>query len=113
MHTIKFYPIGNAESFLISLENGQRLLFDYAHVRNPNDPLDRRIDLAEALRGELTTGNKDYFDVVAFTHLDDDHICKATEFFHLDHAKKYQGDGRIKINTLWIPAAAIIEEGCD
>lgn len=113
MHSVTFYPLGNAESLLITLENGRRLLFDYANVRNVDDDTDVRIDLEEALRGELKAATRDYFDVVAFTHLDDDHICKATEFFHLDHKKEYQGDGRIIIRTLWVPAAVIIEEACD
>lgn len=111
MHTIKFYPLGDAESILITLDQGQTFLFDYGNQRNINDADDLRIDLSQALRNELEAANKDSFDVVAFTHLDDDHVCKASEFFHFDHAAKYQGDGRIKINTLWVPAAAIIETG--
>lgn len=113
MHTIKFFPLGDAESFLITLDNGHRILFDYGNERDPNDPDDPRIDLAEALRNELSATANDTIDVVAFTHLDRDHICRATEFFHLDYAKKYQGNDRIKIKTLWVPAAVIIEEGCD
>src|SRR5947208_1529027 len=113
MSTITFYPLGNAESLLITLENGKRLLFDYANVRNVNDDTDLRIDLEEALRIELEAAKRDYFDIVAFTHLDDDHICKATEFFRLDHHKDYQGHGRIVIRTLWVPAAVIIEDACD
>lgn len=112
MHTITFYPIGNAESIQICLENGQRLLTDYANQHNPLNPDDLRIDLAKVLKDELSTAGRDNFDVVAFTHLDDDHIQGASDFFHLEHAKKYQGEGRIKINTLWVPAAVIIEDGC-
>ena len=39
-----------------------------------------------------------------------DHIMGSTEFFELLHAAKYQGDGRIKIRELWVPAAMLIEE---
>src|SRR6185295_13827190 len=60
---------------------------------------------------DLKKVNRDYFDVVAFTHLDRDHFCGATEFFHFEHAKKYQGNGRIKIDVMWVPAAVITEEG--
>tara|TARA_B100001939_G_scaffold348043_1_gene372166 strand:+ start:57475 stop:58425 length:951 start_codon:yes stop_codon:yes gene_type:complete len=49
-------------------------------------------------------------DVFAITHADDDHIAGSTEFFHLEHAEKYQGDGRVKIKTLWVPAALILEK---
>jgi len=50
-------------------------------------------------------------DVLALTHGDDDHIRNSTEFFELRHAVKYQGNGRIKVKELWVPAAMILEEG--
>ena len=65
----------------------------------------------EELREDLRAARRDGFDVVAFTHLDDDHIHGASEFFWLEHAAKYQGEGRAKIAELWVPAAAITEEG--
>ena len=46
---------------------------------------------------------------MAFTHSDSDHISMSTEFFELWHADKYKGKDRIKINTLWVPAAMILE----
>jgi hypothetical protein len=112
MHTLTFYPLGNADCCLIELVGGKKILFDYADIHCPDDPNDLRIDLAEELRKTLKAAERDYFDVVAFTHLDNDHICKASEFFHLEHAQKYQDDGRIRIRELWVPAAAVIEEGC-
>ena len=33
----------------------------------------------------------------------------ALSFFELQHAKKYQGDDRIKIRELWVPAAMLLE----
>jgi hypothetical protein len=64
--------------------------------------------LKERLRGEL--GTRDYFDVVAFTHADKDHIAHSTEFFELEHKTECQGEGRIKIRELWVPAAMVIEK---
>jgi hypothetical protein len=113
MHKLTFFPLGNADTCLIELENSGILLFDYANVANSDDGEDKRIDLEEALRKKLEEIDRDCFDVVAFTHLDDDHIHGASEFFHLSHAKKYQGEGRVEIKTLYVPAAAIIEEGCE
>ena len=110
--TLTFYPLGNADCTRIDLANGQKLLVDYADMRNPNDPFDRRIDLPDALKADLRTAKRDYYDVVCFTHLDDDHCCGSDDFFWLDHAAKYQGEGRIKIKELWVPAAAILEDGC-
>jgi hypothetical protein len=112
MHRLTFYPLGNADCCLIDLAGGQKILFDYADMRNEEEPEDLRIPLGEELRRNLKEANRAYFDVVAFTHLDNDHICKSSEFFHLEHAQAYQGEGRIKINQLWVPAAAVIEEGC-
>ena len=111
MHTVTFYPLGNADTSKIDLPNGRSLLFDYANTRDPDDATDLRIDLAKQLRAELAKADRKSFDVVAFTHLDDDHVTGAPDFFSLEHASKYQGDGRIDIDDLWVPAAAIIETG--
>ena len=111
MHTVTFYPLGNADTSKIDLPNGRTLLFDYANTRDPDDATDRRIDLPKQLRAELSKAGRKSFDVVAFTHLDDDHVTGAPDFFHLEHASKYQGDDRIEIDDLWVPAAAIIETG--
>ncbi|NVZ09770.1 hypothetical protein HW932_10905 [Allochromatium humboldtianum] len=108
-HRIIFYPVGNGDSSQIVLDNGKRILFDFRHTKKSEDESNPEIDLAAQLRKELENVDRDYFDVVAFTHGDSDHIENSTEFFELLHAKKYQGDGRIKINTLWVPAAMILE----
>ncbi len=112
MPKIIFYPVGNADTCLITLEK-RFMLCDYAAKLNPDDPDDRRIDLPEALKEDINYPLRDTIDVVAFTHLDDDHICGATGFFHLNHAEKYQSEGRVKIDELWVPAAAIVEEGAE
>lgn len=111
MHTVRFFPIGNADCCFIQLENGRTALFDFADMRNPDDPADKRCNLEKELRECL--GDKKEIDVVAFTHLDTDHTKRAKEVFHLNHADKYQGDGRIRIKTLWVPAAAVLEVGVE
>lgn len=108
MHTVRFFPIGNADTCLIELENGRRALFDFADTHT-DDQYDLRCDLEKELRDCL--GDDKEIDVVAFTHLDTDHCARANEVFHLEHAEKYQGDGRIKIKTMWVPATAILEVG--
>ena len=113
MHQLRFHPIGNADCCLIRLRNGKRVLFDYANTRDPNDRNDLRCDLPKELRDDLVSADRDYYDTVAFTHLDEDHYKGATEFFWLEHAKKYQGIERIKMNVMWVPAAMITEEKLD
>jgi len=112
-HRLTFFPLGNADCCRIDLDGGRQILLDYAAVRDPKDPNDLRCDLATILRNELQARKRDYYNVVGYTHLDRDHICGSSEFFYLEHAQKYQGLGRIKIRELWVPAAAIIEEGCE
>lgn len=110
--TLTFHPLGNADCTRIDFANGQKMLVDYADMRNPNDPFDKRVDLPDALKTDLRAAQRDNYDVVCFTHLDDDHCCGAGDFFWMEHAAKYQGEGRIKIKELWVPAAAILEDGC-
>src|SRR5258706_12233173 len=109
MPKLTFYPLGNADCCLVDLADGKKLLFDYADTRCRDDEEDKRIDLLAELRRNLIAANRKDFDVVAFSHLDEDHTCRATEFFYLQHDAKYQSDDRIKINELWVPSAVIIE----
>jgi hypothetical protein len=111
--TLTFHPLGNADCTRIDFANGKKMLVDYADMRNADDPFDKQIDLPEELKSDLRAARRDYYDVVCFTHLDDDHCCGAGDFFWLEHALKYQGEGRIKVNELWVPAAAILEDGCE
>jgi hypothetical protein len=108
-HQIIFYPVGNGDTSQIILENGKRILMDYRHQKKTEDGTCPEINLKAQLTQELRDSGRNYFDVVAFTHADKDHIENSTEFFELLHADKYQGNGRIKINTLWVPAAMILE----
>jgi beta-lactamase superfamily II metal-dependent hydrolase len=107
MHTVTFFPLGNADSCLIETESGQALLFDFADVDDPTDPSDKRIDLPAELGQWMDRTSRDGFDVVAFTHSDDDHVHGMSSFFHLDHASVYQGEGRAVIRDLWMPAAVL------
>lgn len=113
MHKITFFPLGNADCCRIDLHDGRKILFDYANTRNPDDEDDRRCDLPTILMEDLESADKSDFDVTAFTHLDDDHVCGAPDFFYLEHAEKYRVKGRPKIGELWVPAAALVEEGLE
>ncbi|TGK23373.1 hypothetical protein [Leptospira kmetyi] len=108
-HSVIFYPVGNGDTSQIVLQSGKRILFDFRHLKKGEGVDTPEIDLKKRLKEELDKANKSYFDIVAFTHGDQDHIEGSTEFFELNFAEKYQGEGRIKIKTLWVPAAMILE----
>ncbi|MBW3499936.1 hypothetical protein [Janthinobacterium sp. NKUCC08_JDC] len=108
-HKIVFYPVGNGDTCQIILENGKRILMDYRHRKKTETGEGPEINLKAHLKKELKDAGRNSFDVVAFTHGDSDHIENSTEFFELTHAAKYQGDGRVKIDTLWVPAALVLE----
>lgn len=111
MHKVTFFPLGNADCCRIDLHDGRKILFDYANTRNPEDEKDKRCDLPVLLQEDLDANKRDGYEVGAFTHLDDDHVCGAPSFFYLEHAEKYRVKERPKIHELWVPAAALVEEG--
>jgi hypothetical protein len=109
-HQVIFYPVGNGDTTQIVLTGGRRVLFDFCHRNMGEDSKTPEIDLKARLKDDLKKVDRDYFDVVAFTHADLDHIQGSTDFFELQHAKKYHGEGRVKIRELWVPAAMLLEE---
>src|SRR5689334_10932432 len=113
MPSLTFYPLGNADCCRVVLADGRQVLFDYANQRNPDDPNDKRCDLEADLRGDMKKAKQSAFAAVAFTHLDDDHVCGSDKIFHFEHAKVYQTGDRLKIDELWVPAAAIIDPDCE
>ena len=88
------------------------MLVDYANKRTGKDG-DKCCDLPALLKSDLKLARRSSYAVVAFTHLDDDHCTGASDFFCLEWAPKYQGGDRHRIETLWVPAGAITEEGLD
>ena len=113
MPSLTFYPLGNADCSRIALAGGEQILFDYADQRDPDDPEDKRCDLRREIRNDMKKAKRDAFAVVAYTHLDDDHVCGSEDIFYFEHAKRYQEGDRLKIDELWVPAAAIIDPDCE
>ena len=85
-HRLIFYPVGNGDTSQIILANEKRILFDYHHCSAGEKNSSPVIDLSSRLKKELKGAKRDYFDVVAFTHGDSDHIKGSTDFFELLHA---------------------------
>ena len=103
--TVKFYPIGNADCSLIKTQDDKFIIIDYAA------PSDGSFDLAKGLKNEVGEGGQ--IEILSFSHMDADHVKGASDLFYLEHAEKYQTEGRIKIKELWVPAAAIVESGLE
>lgn len=99
---ITFYPLDNAETCFLELKNGSKLLFDFADM-NDGSTIDKRYDIKK----DLSRIKK--FNVVMFSHAHEDHTKKASDFFFLDHAQKYQSDSRAKIEELWVSAAFLLD----
>ena len=108
-HKISFYPVGNGDTCQIQIAGGRRFLFDFCHRQCAEGTEDPRINLKQHLLDELKSAGRDYFDMVAFTHADTDHICGCSDFFELQHAAIYQGGDRIKIRELWLPAGILLD----
>lgn len=98
---ITFYPLGNAETCLLELDNEEKILFDFANMRTSDD--DERYDIVSDL-SEIET-----FKIVMFSHAHEDHVKGAKDFFYLKHAQKYQDDYRPKIQELWVSSAFILD----
>ena len=113
MHKVTFFPLGNADGCRIDTAAGKKFLFDYANMRNTEDKADKRIDLPAVLKEDLKAAKRDGYDVAGFTHLDNDHVCGAPDFFYFEHAAKYQSKDRVKIGQMWVPAAVIVEDRPD
>lgn len=110
MHKLNYFPLGKADCCRVDLANGRKLLFDYAATRNADDPQDKRCDLPSELRDDLDEADRNDYDVVAFSHLDKDHIQGASEFFWFEHDRSRQGDERVRIQEMWVPVGAILED---
>jgi hypothetical protein len=113
MAKITFYPLGNADSYLIQTDMNNFFLFDFAEMKNPDEINDKRIYLGKSIKEDIGWPNRKYIDVLAISHGDNDHVKGISNTFHLEHAQKYQGNDRIVINELWVPAALIVEEGSE
>ena len=48
-----FYPIGNADTCLLQLNNGMVFFFDYADVHVPEEQGDKRMPLAKNFKEDL------------------------------------------------------------
>jgi len=111
MAKITFYPIGNADSSLIEFDDGRLMINDYFRPEC-FDKDDKRIDVSEELQKVLDSKERDYFDIVAFSHRDNDHVGGAEKFFKMENPQ-IKDSGDVKIKQMWIPAFFVLEKGLE
>lgn len=104
------FPLGNADSTRLRLNDERRMLFDFADMGKSSGS-DIAFDLEKEIRDDLRLGKQSGLSVLCFTHLDGDHCSRSKHVFWFSHSTALQSDDRIKFDELWVPAAAIVETG--
>ena len=108
---VEVFPVGSAESVWVTAPHTNKLIIlDYAHTKT-DSPDDKRTDLRQELLDRVGEGGS--VDFVSFSHADKDHLQGASDVFHMEHAEKYQGSGRVKIEMMCVPARLITESRND
>src|SRR5438445_1726910 len=102
--TISFFPVGNGDMTLITLESGRTILIDVNIREAADDPEDNTPDVARKLRERLKRDNQGrlYIDAFLLSHPDEDH-CRGLEFhFHLGPPATWSKSlDKIFIRELW------------
>lgn len=102
--SIVFFPVGNGDMTLVTLDNGQKLLIDL-HVRQAADNDDDDMpDVIADLRERLNRDDKDRLCVDGFllSHPDKDHVAGLEAHFHLGSPEDWnEDDDKILIREMW------------
>lgn len=108
-HTIKYYPVGNADCTLIKLDNGKTIIVDCQILEDITDGNGKQVmfDVKADLLSELKKdgSGRPFVDLFISTHPHDDH-CKGfgTNFYHgdVEDYDKDKNKDQIIIEELWI-----------
>lgn len=102
--SIVFFPVGNGDMTLVTLDNDQKLLIDL-HVRKAadndgDDTPDVMADLRERLNRDAE--GRLYVDGFLLSHPDKDHITGLETHFHLGPPEDWsKDDDKILIHEMW------------
>jgi hypothetical protein len=102
---IEFFPVGNGDMTLVTLESGRKILIDVDIRAAADDETDDTgVDVASLLRNRLErdTDGRLYIDAFLLTHPDQDH-CRGLEgHFHLGRPADWkERDDKILIREMW------------
>lgn len=100
---IKYYPVGNGDTSLITLEDNTTILVD-CNIRNCED--DITYDVKKDLLNCLQKANGiPFVDVFILTHGDQDHCRGFKKHFYLgapeNYSETHKKEGLIRIDTMW------------
>lgn len=102
--SIVFFPVGNGDMTLVTLDNDQKLLIDL-HVRKAaDDDNDDTPDVISDLRDRLVRDAEGrlYVDGFLLSHPDKDHITGLETHFHLGPPEEWDEDeDKILIREMW------------
>ncbi|WP_139442692.1 hypothetical protein [Aeromonas veronii] len=99
--TLEFFPVGNGDMTLITLDNGKKILID-CNIRNPDNGYP---DVAEMLKERLLPRNDKkqlYVDAFIWTHPDEDHCKGIAAHFHLGPVSEWSAKSdKIIVGEFW------------
>ncbi len=102
---IEFFPVGNGDMTLLTLESGRTILID-VNIRKAADDEsdDEAVDVAKLLRKRLERDAEGrlYIDAFLLTHPDQDHCRGLTQHFHIGKPGDWKKSGdQILIREMW------------
>lgn len=109
-HYIKFYPVDNGDTTLITLSDSTTILIDCKLRTSAEDPDDKtKFDVKKDLLSNIQKRNNNPFiDTFILTHPDKDHCHGFEKHFYKgkpeDYKKENLEDEEIMIDEIWITA---------
>jgi len=103
---LTFFPVGNGDMALITLDNGQTILIDINIRSAADDPDDDTYDVATDLKDRLKRDQEGrmYVDSFLLSHPDGDHVTGLSNHFHLGPLEDFpegEKDNLIVIREMW------------
>lgn len=112
---IKYYPVGNGDTSLITLSDNTKIIIDINCTNESEDEeVDERFNVRTDLLQELNRDNEiPYTDAFILTHPDNDHCRGFERIFYLGDPSKFDDDDLenelIRIDELWFTPRVFAE----
>lgn len=116
---IIFFPVGNGDTILISLEDETNILLDCNITKGSGDSdVEEKFDIISYLLDMLPTDNdgRPRLDAFILSHPDQDHCRNVPDYFYLGDPAKYSNKrdkNKIIIDELWFAPGIFSEKKSD